>query len=130
MTHLEFTCSDEKATAILRAARMYDEQADGTDRTSYSQVSKALCGKENATFDELFEAANQLKSRLAQAERERNAAVCDLKELSHEASLCNYCGRFDEGYTPMPPHCKYALDDDCWQWRGVCSDNTKEDHNG
>ncbi|MBO5187212.1 MAG: hypothetical protein J6B91_09255 [Prevotella sp.] len=25
MTHLEFTCSDEKATALLRAARCFDE---------------------------------------------------------------------------------------------------------
>lgn len=25
MTHLEFYCSDEKATALLKAARLYDE---------------------------------------------------------------------------------------------------------
>lgn len=25
MTHLEFHCSDEKATALLKAARLYDE---------------------------------------------------------------------------------------------------------
>jgi hypothetical protein len=25
MTHLEFTCSDEKATALLKAARLFDE---------------------------------------------------------------------------------------------------------
>lgn len=45
-----------------------------TDALSYihqlelfvSQVSKALCGKENATLEEVLHAASQLKFRLAQ----------------------------------------------------------------
>lgn len=28
MTHLEFDCSDEKATALLRAARLFDEEKE------------------------------------------------------------------------------------------------------
>lgn len=31
--------------------------------SSYSQLSKALCGKENATLGEMLEAADQLKHR-------------------------------------------------------------------
>ena len=34
-----------------------------------SQVSKALCGKENASLDELLKAVDQLKTSLAQVER-------------------------------------------------------------
>ena len=33
--------------------------------SSYNQVSKALCGKENATTDELLRAVSQVKNRLA-----------------------------------------------------------------
>ena len=38
---------------------------------SFQQLSKALCGKENATLDEMLEAAEQLKHR---AEPEQMAA--------------------------------------------------------
>ena len=118
MTHLEFTCSDEKATALLMAARMYDEQAERARHTSYSQVSNALCGKENATFDELLEAANQLKSRLAQVEREMDAMVFDLNNSLIKFAACHICDRIN---------CIGCNGLNNWQWRGVCPENTKEE---
>lgn len=70
---------------------------------------------------------HQLESRIAQVERERDAAVNDLKEVVEGACGCDVCGKSDEGYTDLPPHCKYADDDDCWQWRGVCDDGTGDE---
>lgn len=65
--------------------------------TNYSQVSKALCGKENAAPDELLQAVDQLKSRLAQAERERDAALYDLREADqYECTHCKNNGTTDD----------------------------------
>lgn len=63
----------------------------------------------------------QLESRLAQAERERDAAVMDLEnviELSAIVNLdCEFCKHMDR------PTCE-----ECgWEWRGVCQANTKEE---
>ena len=127
MTHLEFTCSDEKATALLQAARMYDEQAEGTGRTSYSQISKALCGKENATFEELFEAASQVKSRLDQVERERDAAISDLRH----AADCDTCKhQILNGGWYVSNNCMDCSHGSSYEWRGACPENTKEETDG
>lgn len=67
----------------------------------------------------------KLESRLAQVERERDAAEHDLHLLADGEGACNVCARFDEGYIPTPPHCRYACDDDCFRWRGVCAENSE-----
>ena len=86
--------------------------------STYSQVSKALCGKKNATLNEVLTAVNQLKSRLAQVERERDAAVRDLEELTGRVSSfhldCDYCKDKDK---PVCRKCE-------WKWRGVCEENS------
>lgn len=53
----------------------YIQQLEST----VSQVSKALCGKENATLDKLLQTVDQLKSRLAKVERERVELLKDFK---------------------------------------------------
>lgn len=70
----------------------------GNTRLTYSQVSKALCGKENASLDELLQTVDQLKSRLAQVERERDAAVKDCSRFpcatcsdKENGDLCHNC---------------------------------------
>ena len=78
-------------------------------------------------YKDAYELIIQLESRLAQVEREREAAEHDLHLLADGEGACNVCARFDEGYIPTPPHCRYAWDDDCFRWRGVCAENTKED---
>ena len=106
-----------------RIARMTErvKQLEST----ISQVSKALCGKENATPDELLQAADQLKYRLAQVERERDAAVADLAERRN----CADCKHYYESVFDEP--CSSCVADEetkkSWQWRGVCPENTKED---
>lgn len=61
----------------------------------------------------------QLESRLAQAERERDAAVRDLEELTTRVSSfhldCDYCKDKEK---PICNNCE-------WEWRGVCEENTK-----
>lgn len=49
------------ALDLLQAAEQYPE-------STYSQVSKALCGKENSTPDEVLKAVDQLKKRVNQLE--------------------------------------------------------------
>ena len=106
-------CNDR----LMRDALAYIQQLEST----VSQVSKALCGKENATLDEILQAANQVKSRLAQAERERDAAIADLKLYAG----CKVCKHGDFKFTSECMDCSY--DNNNWQWRGVCPKNTKEE---
>lgn len=99
------------------------------DLLSSCDASDLLDGLEVAR-DFMFEAADeieQLESRLAQAERERDAAVNDLREKG----FCCDCE-----YSDVP-----AEEEPCllcrershtqpknWEWRGV-PENTKEDSN-
>jgi hypothetical protein len=66
----------------------------------------------------------QLESRLAHVERERDAAVEDLKG----SSWCEDCRHYKVDAKKEP--CKTCLKNNMktlWQWRGVCPENTKED---
>lgn len=86
------------------------------------------------------EAANwidNLENRLAQAERERDAAVSDLRGNYEPCDVCkkkNIC----EQYCPQNDYdCNACLDiercifhnctkdNDLWQWRGICEENSK-----
>lgn len=113
------TLFGRKQTAKLALA--YIQQLEST----YSQVSKALCGKENATLDELLTAANQLKSRLAQVEKERDAAVSDLVRSKY----CPVCVHHTKDGNEEP--CKHCINNTSkLEWRGVCAENSKEDSYG
>ena len=61
----------------------------------------------------------QLESRLAQVERERDAAVNDLDKALNldEVDDCHFCKHIKK---PTCYECK-------WEWRGVCPENTKEE---
>lgn len=65
-----------------------------------------------------------LEQRLGQAERERDAAVHDLEELTTRVSSlhldCDYCKDKDK---PICNNCK-------WEWRGVCEEHSKEENHG
>ena len=98
------------------------------------QLSKALCGKENATICEVLDAVSQLKSRLAQVERERDAAVREL-EIAEDCYNCKYnraCKHDGNGYRKCS-ECGECPCSECnsgqsqYEWRGVCEENTKEE---
>ena len=50
--------------------------------TSYSQVSKALCGKENASLNEVLEAVSQVKAERAVAINDHEHAVAMLEKMT------------------------------------------------
>ena len=86
------------------AAKRKDKQAASLESTT-SQVSKALCGKENATAEEIIAAFDQVK-------RERDAAVKVVKATPYS---CEYCKHNKSGgcySNPLP----YA---ECFEYRGV-----------
>lgn len=61
-----------------------------------------------------------LESRLAQVERERDAAVKDLS-VAKSCKICkNYAGVF------VPNICMDCIECCNFEWRGVCAENTKE----
>lgn len=71
-----------------------------------------------------IEAANwidKLESILAQVERERDAAVNDLKLVR----CCGTCVNNEGGCTTECYIVSGTLTG--WQWRGVCEENTKEE---
>ncbi len=74
--------------------------------------------------DFMFEAADhiqQLESRLAQAERERDAAVADCSRFP-----CATCSDKENG--DFCHNCNVRKDTTRtnYEWRGVCQENTKE----
>ena len=64
---------------------------------SYRQLSKVLCDKENATLEEVLQAASQVKAELDAVKRKRDAAVKDLKAASKllwsddSMQCCKFC---------------------------------------
>lgn len=90
-----------------------------------SQVSKALCGKENATLDELLKAADQLKYRIKKpVEHEATLYRCGTcpscrnvvsnyeswgeKLVRIEVEYCKFCGQHLDwnGFSETPPSMK------------------------
>lgn len=67
----------------------------------------------------ITENLDKLQSRLAQVERERDAAVNDLNKamLLDEAEFCTFCKNIKKPYCHS---CEF-------EWRGVCPENTKEE---
>jgi hypothetical protein len=84
--HEDGTCNSD-AFSVEKDALAYIQQLEST----ISQVSKALCGKENATAEEIIAAFDQVK-------RERDAAVeacgkfpCKSCAESENGDNCNWC---------------------------------------
>lgn len=85
-------------------AEPYDfDKDDGTEAATRASNSREVALK----------AIEQLETRLAQAERERDAAVADLENVIGLSSIvnldCEYCKHMDR------PVCKKCE----WKWRGV-----------
>lgn len=112
----------DKTTQLMRSATEVIKKSQEQLESTYSQVKKALCGKENVSWVEVLEAADQLKSRLAQVERERDAAVADILRVLHTKGTidaeCLICDM-------EKPDCHWECEKA--KWRGVCPENTKEE---
>lgn len=95
--------------------------------STVSQVSKALCGKENATICEVLDAISQVKSRLAQVERERDVALKEWKRTKMDSE--GMCWTCKHGHITDIGSCRCVSPFPCddgeeWEWRGVCEKNT------
>lgn len=98
--------------------------SDADDLLTSCDASDLLDGLE-VSRDFMFEAAcliEQLESRLAQIERERDAAVYDLISVRD----CTTCKKFNSH-----KNCSFLIP--CvyggkkhFEWRGLCAQNTKE----
>lgn len=95
---------------------------------NYQQVSKALCGKENATLDEVLQAVAQVNAELEAVKRERDALFADIKQCND----CYFCKHFKESY--YAERCRMCAIDyqgkdfkPRFEWRGICSENTNDD---
>ena len=130
----------DKTTQLMQSATEVIKKNQEQLESTYSQVKKALCGKENVSWVEVLEAADQLKSRLAQAERENQALIHDMKHVA-PVEICEACAHskleskceennFNCDKCPEDCPCKTCLDcRESFQWRGICADNTKEETN-
>ena len=70
--------------------------------------------------EDIVSCIQQLESRLAQAERERDVAVADLR-IYAGCKVCKF------GDLKFPNDCMDCIRMCNWQWRGVCAENTKEE---
>ena len=68
-----------------------------------------------------------LESRLAQAERERDAAVESVSGYCSTCAFLDDCSEHDRNDC-LPSGARWYYGDcEDWEWRGACSENTKED---
>ena len=76
--------------------------------------------------DEIFAYIQQLESRLAQVERERDAAVKDISYFFPSTEVCKHY-EYCQSVQDDPWHgCLGPVDCADYQYRGVCALNTKE----
>lgn len=68
---------------------------------------------------------DELESRLAQVERERDALMESVKGCCETCAFVGDCAKHD----PDPTSTGAWWYDDCeeWQWRGVCEENTPDE---
>jgi predicted metalloendopeptidase len=115
--------------------------SDADDLLTSCDASDLLDGLE-VSRDFMFEAANeieQLESRLAQVERERDAAVSDIN--FYQSAVCFTCSNhippeeredwriYCKKYGRLPEVISDKRPTFCsgYNWRGVCPENTKEE---
>lgn len=116
---------------FLQKLRMVASEAD--DLLTSCDASDLLDGLEVAR-DFMFEAASmieELESRLAQVERERDALIrdhipqtCDTCKYSLCFSFDNPCNTCDHLYRSNAVE---RGDTDRWEFVGVCAENTEEE---
>jgi hypothetical protein len=128
-------CNVEETAGLLEEARnrMFEaanciEEMD-SDLSAWGDVASSPGAVEDMARENYM-----LTERLAQVERERDAAVADLTDSKE----CDYCK-----YKDLFPACGekscYSCDKECpcswcskagdgFKWRGVCEENTKEEN--
>ena len=116
----------ERIEQCFTDIRDYIEELEETV-DSLGHLNETMCNTAKKGFQEL-------ESRLAQVERETDAAVADLTDSSD----CEYCKHEPIFHTCPGTNC-HTCERDCpcarcshrrrngFEWRGVCEENTKEE---
>ncbi len=97
------------------------------DRFDLNKKCKGDCGY---VIKELYDLVLHYESRLAQVERERDAALSEWKRTKMDSE--GMCWTCKHGFITDIGNCRCISPVPCdegenWQWRGVCDENTKED---
>lgn len=106
-------------------------------RTNASRIcikpKNGQCPRCEQLVSESLGRIQQLESQLAQVKKERDAAVddlekykgcgtCKFQDVQFECDDYQSCAECDNADCP----CYGISVDDCWQWRGVCDDDTED----
>lgn len=135
-----YTKKEQLLKQPIHDAYAYIQQLEST----IGQVSKALCGKENATLDEVLQAVRQVKAdasrkddtirnltellnaandEAAKYRRERDELLSDLKNYG-----CYTCEHYECEDNEMP--CRNCEAFSLWERMGVCPENTEVQDDG
>lgn len=120
------------------------EEIKANARTCISQPYTEPCGScelypkcrwnVNYILIALLDLVNEYERRLAQVEKERDAAIADLEDA--EDGHCCHCKKNDLATKcDFNGECYWCPNEECpchefncrWVWRGVCPENTQED---
>ena len=110
-------------------------EQDG-DKPDVCENCTTACAYNSTGTGSCFSYIKQLESRLAQVERERDAALRDMHQL--QGALCAYCKNLYRPNDALQGTCSVFGDgygDSAYsplfcggfKWRGVCEENTKEE---
>lgn len=77
-----------------------------------------------AYIQQLETERHQLLTRCERLERERDAAVADMRMAFRKCNVCCCC-KHEDGESNDCDDCIGTCN---WQWRGVCPENTKEEN--
>ena len=120
-------CNVEEAAGLLEEARnrMF-EAANYIEEMESDLCAWADVASSPGAVEDMARENYMLTERLAQVERERDAAVKSMRLVR----LCENCKHVDKPCESYP--CSSCSMDrerrkPNWEWRGVCEENTKED---
>lgn len=105
----------ERIEQCFTDIRDYIEELEETV-DSLGHLNETMCNTAKKGIQEL-------ESRLAQVERERDAAVADMHMAFRKCDVCCTC-KYEDGESN---DCMDCIGTCNWQWRGVCEENTKEE---
>lgn len=106
---------EEARNKMFEAANCIDEM--DSDLSAWGDVASSP-----GAVEDMARENTELLQKIEQLEKERNAAVADLKEAcagcSNDTLCCNYC-KYQEDDLQCHHDCKMYTKEWDWQWRGV-----------